>query len=266
MELQSIANQVNSMQTTWTADPAPARFATLEDVKALCGTWNKGHPIFASGEKQWVHLPQNPEIEDAGAAALAAGQIPTAYDARTAHSNCTVISKIRDQSACGSCWAFGSTEAFEDRRCIATGEDVEFSTEDTGGCCKGLFCGFSNGCNGGQPSAALKWMSSEGVVTGEGFFKEHNGTSCKPYTLQPCAHHVPATSKYPACPSAEYSLKCEKSCETEYTTKSYDNDKTKGTKAYSVESVAAMQTAIMSGGPLAVAFTVYAGTYRTERV
>jgi hypothetical protein len=59
---------------------------------------------------------------------------------------------------------------------------------------------------------------------------------------------------------------CEKSCETEYTTKSYENDKTKGTKAYSVESVAAMQTAIMSGGPLAVAFTVYAGTYRTERV
>ena len=58
------------------------------------------------------------------------------------------------------------TESFEDRRCIATGEDVEFSTEDTASCCRSFACGFSMGCNGGQPSAALQWMANTGVVTG----------------------------------------------------------------------------------------------------
>jgi cathepsin B len=250
---------------TWTADPeASGRFGTMEDVKDLCGTWNKNHPIFTSNSVDaptYVKLPVDVELE----ALAARTTVPDAFDARTGFSNCTVISKIRDQSACGSCWAFGSTEAFEDRRCVATGVDREFSTEDTAGCCKGFTCGLSNGCGGGQPSAALQWMSETGVVTGDGYFEDNKGTSCKPYTLAPCAHHVPASAKYPACPSKEYSLTCEKKCESAYTTKSYDADKTKGAKSFSVSSVAAMQTAIMTKGPLAVAFTVYSDfpTYKS---
>ena len=60
-------------------------------------------------------------------------------------------------------------------------------------------------------------------------------------------------------------MTCDKACESEYTAKDYAADKTKGTKAYSVSSVEAMQTAIMTGGPLAVAFTVYADfpTYKS---
>jgi len=192
--------------------------------------------------------------------------IPEEFDARTNWTNCTVIAAVRDQSSCGSCWAFGSTETFEDSRCIATGEDIKFSAEDTAGCCSGIWCGFSQGCNGGQPSSALSWMSSTGVVTGGDYFdKGTNVSGCKPYSLAPCAHHVPPSAKYPTCPSAEYSISCKKSCSEQSYTKTYAQDKVKGLKAFSLSSEQGMQTAIMTTGPLSVAFSVYSDfpTYKS---
>lgn len=250
-DFKDIAEAVNKAKVGWKAE-VPSRFATLADVKKLCGTWTVGHPNYK---------PQNLTVFSD-----VASFIPDSYDARTAHPNCTVIARVRDQSACGSCWAFGSTEAFEDSRCISTGEDTEYSTEDTAGCCQGLACGFSMGCGGGQPNAALNWMVKQGVVSGGDYFDlTSKDGGCKPYSLKPCAHHVPPSSKYPACPSAEYSLTCKKQCTDTASGKTYATDKTKAAKAFSVGSVAAMQTAIMTTGPLAVAFTVYSDfpTYKS---
>ena len=54
------------------------------------------------------------------------------FDVRTTWMQCVSVSgHIRDQSSCGSCWAFGSTETFNDRRCIATGDTTLMSVEDT---------------------------------------------------------------------------------------------------------------------------------------
>jgi len=230
------------------------RFGTFEDVADLCGTWLPG----MDKEYQKMDLPEF-EIDSN---AVNADSIDWRTDPRAA--NCTVIRKIRDQSACGSCWAHGSTETFEDRRCIATGEDIEFSTEDTAGCCKGLFCGLSRGCGGGQPTAALKWMSSTGVVTGGDFPDKGKGTSCKPYVMQPCAHHVPATATYPVCPKKEYSVKCIESCEASYKTHDYASDKVKGGKVSTLKSPSTMVAALQKG-PISVAFKVYADfpTYKT---
>ena len=163
---------------------------SIEDFQTMCGTWMKGHANYAK-----VDLPDYETLEGYSAVEARADGL----DWRTKAPQCTVIAKIRDQSACGSCWAFGSTETFEDRRCIAGKGDQEFSSQDTAGCCKGAFCGFSAGCGGGQPSAALKWMGQTGVVTGGDFYDigAEPGAGCTPYQLQPCAHHVPATSKYP---------------------------------------------------------------------
>ena len=44
--------------------------------------------------------------------------LPKSFDSRKEWPECSVISTIRDQSACGSCYVFGSVEAFEDRLCI----------------------------------------------------------------------------------------------------------------------------------------------------
>jgi cathepsin B len=59
---------------------------------------------------------------------------PESYDARTAFPQCYTISHIRDQCACGSCFAFGALEAFEDRICIHLKQNVTLSAEDIISC------------------------------------------------------------------------------------------------------------------------------------
>ena len=42
------------------------------------------------------------------------------YDLRKEHPECQTILEIRDQSNCGSCWAFGGVTSFEKRYCYAS--------------------------------------------------------------------------------------------------------------------------------------------------
>jgi len=253
--LEETAAFINSHpNATWTAT-VPDR--AVEEFAKMCGTWMPGHANYTKES-----LPMYEEQEGF----QAVQEQVDGLDWRTKAPQCTVISKIRDQSSCGSCWAFGSTETFEDRRCVAGKGDQEFSSEDTAGCCEGFACGMSRGCNGGQPTSALSWMAKTGVVHGGDFYDigKEPTAGCKPYTLQPCAHHVPASSKYPACPSSEYSIKCTKKCSESTYGKGYSADKVHEGKAMSVGSVSAMVTALEKG-PLSVAFTVYADfpTYKS---
>lgn len=92
------------MKTTWKA-AVPVRFAnaTVADVKKMLGTilpHEEGY-IAPTLEKN-----QFKTKDDA---------IPESFDARVQWPSCPSISRVRDQSNCGSCWAFGSTEAFNDR-------------------------------------------------------------------------------------------------------------------------------------------------------
>jgi cathepsin B len=254
-EMMAIAMKVNAGNHGWKAcGMASGRFGTLDDVKATLGARLRSHPEYVDAK-----LPIGEEDSIADPAT-----IPDAFDSRTTWGgNCSVVTDVRDQSACGSCWAFSATETFESRRCIAGNGDVQFSPQDTAGCCH---AGMSQGCNGGQQTAALGWMEKTGVVTGGDFFnKTAKAGGCKPYLLQPCAHHVPASAKYPACPSAEYSIQCAAKCSDTASGKTYATDKSKGTKAFSLMKPSGMQTAIMNKGPLAVSFTVYSDfpTYKS---
>lgn len=245
-----MVNAINNMQTTWKA-AVPVRFAnaTIADVKVMLGT------IMPGEEGYDTPLLEKTKFETADSA------IPESFDARTNWANCaSVIGRVRDQSNCGSCWAFGSTEALNDRHCISTGKaEIILAAEDTNACCSGAACSGSMGCNGGQPAGAWKWFTKTGVSTGGDWADNGKGTTCKPYSMQSCAHHVEPPEGMVACSTLPTykTPKCTSECyEKSYGT-AYKNDKFYAKSSYSVKSVSNIQKEIMEKGTVSVALSVY---------
>lgn len=243
MSLEEIVAEVNSKQTSWVA-AVPPKFSSVEAVKPFLGA-------FRPGDAQY----EEPEVMDIPARNEA---LPDSFDAAEKWPNCTVISNVRDQSACGSCWAFGSASSFEARACIVTGKDIKYSPEDTAFCSSAGF-----GCNGGN--SAWNWFKTSGVVTGGDFPDAGNGETCYPYSLAPCAHHVPASEKYPACPGDEGSPQCKSTCTDSTYGGSYSSDKLRATSAYSVRGETQIMQELVDNGPLYVSFDVYSDfeTYKS---
>jgi cathepsin B len=250
LDHESIVKIVNSdPKSTWKAS-VPFRFenATVADLKRMMGT-------IMPGDEGYLELPEREH------SLLGVASIPESFDVRTAWPQCIGITGIvRDQSSCGSCWAFGSTEAFNARHCIKTGDTKTlFSPQDTLSCCSGFNCGMSQGCNGGQPSGAWKFFTTTGVVSGGDYADVGTGSSCDPYSLQSCAHHVAPPAGMVACDTLpEYDTpKCVSSCPDKSYKGVYSSDKHKASSSYSVKGVEKMQQELMSGGTLSVALTVY---------
>lgn len=238
------------MKTTWKA-AMPVKFtnATVAHVKALLGTT-------LSSEQGYI-APKDYKTTFK----TADTDIPDSFDVRTAFPTCTSITgHVRDQSSCGSCWAQAATESFNDRYCIQTGDaKTLFGTEDTTACCDGFSCSFSKGCNGGQPSGAWNWFTKEGVSSGGDYEDIGSGSTCKPYSLQSCAHHTDPPPGVVSCDSLpEYSTpKCTSSCsESTYGT-AYKSDKHFASSSYGIKGVTNIQKELMEKGSIAVAMRVY---------
>jgi len=182
-------------------------------------------------------------------------EAPASFDVRDNWPECASVSgHIRDQANCGSCWAHGTTEAFNDRACIKSKGAVTqlYSVADTTGCCNFIHC-FSMGCNGGQVGSPWTWFTRTGVVTGGDY---GDGKLCYDYTMPQCAHHV-ESSTLPQCSDIkEVDPKCYSSCVTNPTVQ-YVGDKSKASTAYSLRTVSAIKESLVKDGSVTAAFTVY---------
>jgi len=221
-----IADTVNAAGTTWTASADQGRSAisgkSLGEVRRMMG-------VLPGGKRAERKTEFDVELK----------ALPTSFDSRQQWPQCTEISRIRDQSACGSCWAFGAVEAMSDRNCIFLKKNLSLSTEDMVACCSS--CG--DGCGGGYPDAAWDYWVKTGLVT----------DTCSPYTLPSCDHHLP-NSTHP-CPSNEYPTpKCVKKCND---SESWSTALHYGSKSYSVSGPANYQQEMYTNGPFEVAFDVY---------
>jgi cathepsin B len=144
------------------------------------------------------------------------------FDARTQWGS--YIHAVRDQASCGSCWAFGSSEALSDRFAIASKgkTNVVLSPQDLVSCdTKDL------ACDGGYLDRAWNYLTTTGIVT----------DACMPYT------------------SGKGTVaKCPTSCTG---SGSFTKYKCKSGSVVTARTTAAIQNEIQTNGPMETSFNVY---------
>lgn len=81
------------------------------------------------------------------------------YDSEVNWEDWGVVAPVRAQGSCGSCWAFDVIATVESWHAIANGPLYHLSEQHL------VDCDSSNsGCNGGWPTSAYKFMSSNGYI------------------------------------------------------------------------------------------------------
>eukprot|EP00929_Paragymnodinium_shiwhaense_P073115 TRINITY_DN3716_c0_g1_i1.p1 TRINITY_DN3716_c0_g1~~TRINITY_DN3716_c0_g1_i1.p1 ORF type:complete len:706 (+),score=134.49 TRINITY_DN3716_c0_g1_i1:117-2234(+) len=190
---------INNMNLGWTAEKP----ADDEDV------------LTVSAAKQLMGYLEDPEMEPTdtddladtlglspGASLLQTTQaIPENFHVNDKWPHCkSVVSKVRNQGKCGSCWAQSAAGSFDIRLCIATEGKFSGPAAWTSA---GYFTSCYNvdgidGCRAGNPGYALQKAMYGGVPTGS----ESKDGTCVPYFASGDAlqHFHGRNKRAPKCP------------------------------------------------------------------
>lgn len=90
-----------------------------------------------------------------------------------------VVTSVKDQKSCGSCWAFSAVGSIEGAYAIHTGELVDLSPQYL------VDCDYSdNGCNGGLMDNAFEFVMQDGVPLWNDYPYAGKQNSCKKVALK----------------------------------------------------------------------------------
>jgi len=111
-------------------------------------------------------------------------ELPDSVDWRTKG----IISPVKNQGACGSCWAFGAVACIESNVMQNTGKMLILSTQNVVSCSKNPHhCGGTGGCGGSTAELAFDTVKDSGIATEAAY----------PYVAQTgsCKEAVPKSAK-----------------------------------------------------------------------
>ena len=253
-----LVEAINRSPEPWQAHTPPLTL-TRQQLRDMCGSPLPGsilrHPAFRQVSEEYI------------AAQLAAG-VPASFDARTHWPSCSpVIGHVRNQGAgCGDCWAYGATQALQDRYCIVTHKNDSvanlLSTEDTLACMDQFIGTPGQGCAGGDPQNAMVYAWRNGIVSG-GDYGEKDHKTCLPFAVPPSGSQILTTRTVPTpkCPKPVPPSKMPP-CDPIFArnnNKTWLTDKHKSGQPYfcnDKKSVACLQACLMSG-PVETSMTVF---------
>lgn len=230
-------NLINSEQNTWIAGRNFPEDTPIEYLRSLNGV-RKNQTLF----------DQLPVMEHT---IERRSSLPDNFDPREKWPNCPSLNEIRDQGACGSCWAFGAVSAMTDRYCIqSNGKQFHFSAEDL------LSCSNVGDCpRGGDSVAAWNYWVSNGLVSG-GNYDSRQG--CRPYSIKPCIHGnggeedglKKCTGHGTPTPA------CKQQCREGYEVP-YEKDLKRGKSVYAIRGEEHIMAELYESGPVEADFLVF---------
>ena len=127
----------------------------------LTSTYTAGHNQFSDWTKEefdatlglkGMEIPEDMEEDDE---IDVNGNLPTSVDWRTEG----MVTPVKNQGSCGSCWAFSSIEAIESAWMIKGNEQVIMSTQELVDCTKSPVTQ-NNGCGGGWYFWSYDWLKT----------------------------------------------------------------------------------------------------------
>merc|ERR1719436_1385058 len=75
-----------------------------------------------------------------------------------------VVTPVKNQGGCGSCWAFAATETIESGVAIATGKLLTLSEQNMVSCTKNpKHCGGTGGCQGATAELGIDYVAQKGI-------------------------------------------------------------------------------------------------------
>ena len=166
-------DEINGRNLTWTAGHNAYSGMNSEEFAQFMG-FGYNQELFAKGSS---YLRGSvPSVEQDGVMDLES--LPTSVDWRTKG----VVTNVKNQGSCGSCWSFSSTGALEGIYAISKGNLVSFSEQQLVDCDYGLRK--NHGCNGGLMDESFSFISSNGGLCSEESYPYVSGTTQKEGTCQ----------------------------------------------------------------------------------
>jgi cathepsin L len=153
--LQEIHSHNSDSTKTWKQGVNHLSDRTEEEFRRLLG-YRKDIAYSMAAERE-AKAQKNMQLLDIDA-------LPKSVDWRQKG----IISAVKDQGDCGSCWSFGTAESVESYWALATGQLSDLSEQNILDCTPNPNdCGGTGGCGGGTPELAYAQIIKTGGLASE---------------------------------------------------------------------------------------------------